>query len=72
MSDKMQQRLLSLLAMGVASVLSKPISNFLIEVPEQRGIKDDLKEAGLEGLVRMIAMLTAAVTVRKISQFRRR
>ena len=33
MSDKMQQRLLSLLAIGIASVLSKPISNLIIDVP---------------------------------------
>ncbi len=63
--------MLSILAIGLAMILSRPISNFLIEVPEQRGVKDDLKESALEGLVRAVAILAASVLVRQISRRRR-
>ena len=65
--EQTQRRLMTIAAIGIAAVLSKPISN-LVDVPERRGIKDDLLEAFLEGLVRAAAMFLAAVLVRKVAE----
>lgn len=68
MSEKTQRRLVSLLAIAIAMGLSQPVSNFIREqIPERRGIKDDLAEAVLEGLVRMTAIFLASVLVRQLT-----
>ena len=46
MSDATQQRIITLLAAGIAYVISQQVTNRLIDIPEQRGIKDDILEAG--------------------------
>ena len=68
MSDKTQRRLLTLLAITVAMVLTRPVNNFVAEqIPDRRGIRDDLTEAALQGLVRMVAFFTASLLVRQLA-----
>jgi hypothetical protein len=68
MSDKAQRRLLTLLAITVAMVLTRPVNNFVAEqIPERRGVRDDLTEAALQGLVRMVAFFTASLLVRQLA-----
>jgi hypothetical protein len=68
MSDKAQRRLLTLLAITVAMVLTRPVNNFVAEqIPERRGVRDDLTEAALQGLVRMVAFFTASLLVRLLA-----
>ena len=68
MSDQTQRRLLTLLAITMAMVLTRPINNFVAEqIPERRGVKDDLTEAALQGLVRMVAFFTASLLVRQLA-----
>lgn len=68
MSEKAQRRFVTLLAIAIAMGLSQPVSNFIHEqIPERRGIKDDLTEAVLEGLVRMTAFFLASVAVRQLA-----
>jgi hypothetical protein len=68
MSDKTQRRLLTLLAIVIAMALTRPVSRFIEEeIPERRGIRDDLTEAALQGLVRMVAFFAASFLVRRLA-----
>jgi hypothetical protein len=72
MSDKAQQRLLTLLSIGISIALSQPLTRFIEEkVPERRGLRDDVTEAVLKGLVRAVALTLASVIVRQIAASRR-
>jgi hypothetical protein len=72
MSDKTQKRLLTLLSIGISIGLSQPLTRFIEdEVPERRGIRDDVTEAILKGLVRAVALTLASVIVRKLAESRR-
>jgi hypothetical protein len=72
MSDKAQQRLLTILSIVISMGLSQPLTRFIGEtIPERRGIRDDLTEAVLKGLVRAVALTFASVLVRQIAASRR-
>ncbi len=71
MSEQAQRRLLSALAIAIAMGLSRPLSNFIDEqIPERRGIGDDVAEAILEGLARATAIFAASVVVRQLAKTR--
>jgi hypothetical protein len=71
MSEETQRRLLTVLAIGIAMVLSRPVDRYIEEqIPERRGIKDDLAEAALQGLVRAAAFFVASLIVRLIARAR--
>jgi hypothetical protein len=68
MSDKTQRRLLTVLAIAIAMGLTRPVNNFIDEqIPERRGVRDDLKEAALQGVVRMAAFFAASLLVRRLA-----
>jgi hypothetical protein len=72
MSDKTQKQLMTLLSIGISIGLSQPLARFIEkEIPERRGIKDDLTEAILQGLVRAVALVVASVIVRRLAASRR-
>jgi hypothetical protein len=62
MSEETQRRLLTVL------VLTRPVNRYIAEqIPERRGIRDDLAEAALQGLVRAAAFFVASLVVRQIA-----
>ncbi len=68
MQDKRQRQMMTLIATIVSIFISTPITNYVSEqIPERRGIKDDLLEAALEGVVRALSMLAASLAVRQIA-----
>jgi hypothetical protein len=68
MSDQTQRRLLTLLAIAIAMVLTRPVNKFIAEeIPERRGVRDDLTEAALQGLVRAAAFFVASLLVRRLA-----
>ena len=72
MTDKRQRQLMTLISLVLATLISQPITNYIAEqIPERRGIKDDLLEAALQGLVRAIAIFAASLVVRQIAGRRR-
>ncbi len=72
LSDQTQRGLLTVLALVTATVLTRPVNKFIAEqIPERRGIRDDLQEAVLKGLVRMAAYFVASLVVRQLAQMRR-
>jgi hypothetical protein len=72
MSDKTQKQLVTLLSIGISIGLSQPLARFIQqEIPERRGLRDDLTEAVLKGLVRAVALVVASVIVRRLAASRR-
>jgi hypothetical protein len=68
MSEQTQRRLLTVLAIAIAMALTRPVSRFISEeIPERRGVKDDLTEAALQGLVRTVAFFAASLLVRRLA-----
>ena len=68
MSDQTQRRLLTVLAIAIAMVLTRPVNRYIAEeIPERRGIRDDLAEAALQGLVRAAAFFAASLLVRRLA-----
>jgi len=68
MSDQTQRRLLTVLVIILTSVLTRPVKRYIAEqIPERRGARDDLTEAVLQGLVRMVAVFAASILVRRLA-----
>ncbi len=72
MSDKAQRRLLSLLVIAIFLTLDSPLKKLVAEqVPERRGPRDDVMEAVLQGMARMVAVIVASALVRQLAERRR-
>ena len=66
MDDDTQQRIIPLVAAGIAYLISHAVVNRFIDVPDQRGIKDDALEAVLKGATTAASTILASVIVRRI------
>jgi hypothetical protein len=72
MSEKMQMRLLSLLTVAIFLGLNRQVKKFIDkQIPERRGVGDDLLEATLQGAARLAAVVAASVAVRRLAGSRR-
>jgi hypothetical protein len=72
MSERAQRRLLSVLVIAIFVGLNSPLSKFIAEkVPDRRGPSDDVAEAVLQGLARMVAVILASAFVRQLAERRR-
>jgi len=72
MSDSTQKQLVTVLGIVGSQILARPLTRFIGEqIPERRGIKDDLTEAVLKGVARIVALTIASVIVRQIALRRR-
>ena len=49
MNDAMQQRIVTILAAAIAYLITQYITDRLIDIPDERGIKDDAIEAFSKG-----------------------
>jgi len=61
-----RQRMITLLAAGIAYLISQQVTNRLIDIPEQRGIKDDILEAVLKGATTATSTVLASIFVRRL------
>jgi hypothetical protein len=66
MDDATQQRVMTILAAGIAYLISHQLTNRFIDIPEQRGIKDDVLEAVLKGATTATSTILASIIVRRI------
>ncbi len=65
----MQRRLLSLLVLAITQVLNRPLRNLVADlVPERRGPVDDVTEAMLQGMARVVAVIVASAVVRGLAE----
>ncbi len=66
MNEDMQRKAIMLLATGIAGLLSSRLADKFIEVPEERGIQDDVKEALLKAAFSVASTLIASVIIRRV------
>ncbi len=66
MDDATRQRMITMLAAGIAYVISQQVTNRFIDIPEQRGIKDDVLEAVLKGATTAASTILASILVRRL------
>lgn len=66
MNDATQQRMITIAAAGIAYLISSAVTNRFIDIPEQRGIKDDALEAILKGATTATSTILASIIVRRI------
>jgi hypothetical protein len=70
-NDETQQRVVTVLAVGMTFALSRLVNQRFIRVPERRGVKDDILEAVLKGGTTAISTVLASVIVRRLLRGRR-
>ena len=66
MDDATQQRVITLVAAGIAYLMSHQVTERYIDIPEQRGIKDDILEAVLKGATTATSTILASILVRRL------
>ncbi|HEX5700314.1 MAG TPA: hypothetical protein VFX77_06670 [Rubrobacter sp.] len=66
MNDAMQQRIVSILAAAIAYLITQYVVERLIDLPEERGVKDDAIEAFLKGATTATSTILASVLVRRL------
>ena len=65
MNDSTKQRMITITAAGIAYLLSSMVTNRYINIPEQRGLKDDALEAILKGATTATSTILASILVRR-------
>jgi hypothetical protein len=66
MNDATRQRIITILAAAIAYLISQYVTNRFIDVPDERGIKDDVLEAVLKGATTATSTILASVLVRRL------
>ena len=66
MNEATKQRLITFGAAGISYVLSQLIVNRYIDIPDERGIKDDVLEAILKAGTTATATILSSLLVRKL------
>jgi alcohol dehydrogenase YqhD (iron-dependent ADH family) len=61
-----QQRMITLVAAGIAYLISHQVTERYIDIPEQRGVKDDILEAVLKGATTATSTILASILVRRL------
>jgi hypothetical protein len=66
MNDAVRQRLVIILAAGIAYLISQYVTDRLIDIPDEPGLKDDVIEAVLKGATTATSTILASILVRRI------
>jgi hypothetical protein len=65
-SDEKQKQLISVLSTAIAFVLATRLAEGLVDQPEVRGVKDDVKEGLMQAAFSLLATVAASVLIRRI------
>ena len=61
-----------MLVFTISQVLNRPLRNLVADlVPKRRGPADDVTEAVLQGMARMVAVIFASAVVRGLTESRK-
>jgi len=66
MNDAVRDRLMTILAAAIAYLISRYITDRLIDIPDEPGIKDDAIEAILKGATTAASTILASILVRRL------
>lgn len=66
MNEETQRRLITMSSTVIAGFLASRLAEKLISVPEERGVKDDVKEALLKASFSLVSTVVASIAIRQI------
>jgi hypothetical protein len=66
MSDAVRDRLVTILAAGIAYLISQQVVDRLIDIPDEPGLKDEVIEAILKGATTATSTILASIVVRRL------
>jgi hypothetical protein len=66
MNDAVRDRLVTILAAGIAYLISQQVVDRLIDIPDEPGLKDDAIEAILKGATTATSTILASIVVRRL------
>ncbi len=66
MNEETQRRLITMSSTVIAGFLASRLAAKLISVPEERGVKDDVKEALLKASFSLVSTVVASIAIRQI------
>ena len=66
MNDAVRDRLVTILAAGIAYLISQQVVDRLIDIPDEPGLKDDVIEAVLKGATTATSTILASIIVRRL------
>lgn len=66
MNDAVRDRLVTILAAGIAYLISQQVVDRLIDIPDEPGLKDDVIEAVLKGATTATSTILASIIVRRM------
>ena len=66
MDDEGRKRIITILASVIAYLLASRLADRLVEQPEVRGIRDDLKEALLSAASSLVLTVLASLLIRRL------
>jgi hypothetical protein len=66
MNDAVRERLVTILAAGIAYLISQQVVDRLIDIPDEPGLKDDVIEAVLKGATTATSTILASIVVRRL------
>ncbi len=65
MDEETQKRAVMILSTGIAAILASRLSERFIDVPDERGIQDDVKEALLKAGFSLVSTIIASIIIRR-------
>jgi hypothetical protein len=66
MNDAVRDRLVTILAAGIAYLISQQVVDRLFDIPDEPGLKDDVVEAILKGATTATSTILASIVVRRL------
>jgi hypothetical protein len=66
MNDAVRDRLVTILAAGIAYLISQQVVDRLIDIPDEPGLRDDVIEAVLKGATTATSTILASIIVRRM------
>ena len=66
MNDELQKRAIMILSTGISYLLASRLADKIIEEPEERGVRDDVKEALLKASFSLASTVIASIIIRRV------
>jgi hypothetical protein len=66
LSEDMQKRLTAILSTALAAWAATKLAGSFLDEPEERGVRDDVKEALLQGTFSVAATIMASLIIRNV------
>jgi hypothetical protein len=65
-NDETQKRVITILSSGIAYLLASRFADKFLDEPEERGVKDDVKEALVKASFSLASTVIASIIIRRI------